>query len=251
MSGQMDQVENLAPPPPLDELLAGNPMALFVDFDGTLVEIASGLAAISVPASFADRLARLSDRLGGRLALVSGRSIEDLDRHCGSLRIACAGSHGATRRTADGTAIGPTAGSLPRALIAEVARYARTNGVDYEAKPHGAALHSRSAPQLEASCALFMTELAERHGLAMKRGKRVAELVMPGSDKGAAVRAFMAEPQFSSANPAFVGDDVTDEDGFAACAAMGGFGVAVGERPSADARYRLAGPIAVREWLGL
>lgn len=251
MSAAMEQVANLGPPPPLDLLLAEAPLALFVDFDGTLVDIAASPDAIAVPADLAERLAALADRLDMRLALVSGRAIESLERHCGVLRIACAGSHGAALRAADGRALNAAADRLPEGVAAEVARFARANAVEYEAKPHGAALHSRSAPHLEADCAGFLATLAEAHGLVVKRGKRVAELVTTECDKGAAVCAFMAMPPFAGATPVFVGDDVTDEDGFRASAALGGFGVAVGERASAAARYRLAGPAAVHEWLDL
>lgn len=247
----MQATENLAPPPPLHELLANAPLALFVDFDGTLVDIAPAPDAIAVPAGLGSRLEALADRLAGRLALISGRAIENVEAHSGPLAIACAGSHGAVLRAADGAALGDPAAMLSEEVSAAVAHFATAHGVGYEGKPHGAALHSRNAPHLEADCARFLRELAAQHGLAVKQGKRVAELVAPGCDKGAAVRAFMAGPPFAGATPVFVGDDATDEDGFVACAALGGFGVAVGERPSAAARYGLSGPREVYEWLDL
>lgn len=247
----MEWVARQPPPPTLDQLSAGGSVALFVDFDGTLVDIAATPDAIAVPPALGRKLADLSDRLGGRLAVISGRPIEDLETHCGALRIACAGSHGAVVRTAADAAPAFLADPLPDEIASAVARFAREQGVAYEAKLHGAALHSRSAPHLEEDSAQFLETLAERHGLAVKRGKRVVELVNRGCDKGAAVRAFMAGPPFAGAPPAFVGDDLTDEDGFAACAELGGFGVAVGDRPSCGARYRLADPAQVREWLQL
>jgi len=132
-----------------------------------------------------------------------------------------------------------------------VRAFAASAGATFEAKQHGAALHSRAAPHLEQRCSLFMKELAARHGLAVKRGKFVAELVRPGADKGAAVQAFMAAEPFAGARPVFVGDDVTDEDGFAAATEAGGIAVAVGPRDSACASYGLADPAAVHQWLGL
>lgn len=242
---------DLPSPPPFEELLGQAPLALFLDFDGTLVDLAQSPAAISVPARLADGLARLSARLAGRLALVSGRAIGDLERHCGPLAVDCAGSHGAERRRADGRALGTAPEPLPEPVLGEIDRFARDNAVAYEAKPHGAALHSRGAPDMEERCALFMTELADAHGLVLKRGKRVAELVRPGADKGAAVRAFMEAEPFLGGVPVFVGDDVTDEDGFAAAADLGGFGIAVGNRPTQAARYGLADPAAVQQWLAL
>ena len=241
----------LPPPPPLRDLLEQGPLALFLDFDGTLVDLAAAPAAIHVPPRLAEGLAGLAARLGGRLAVVSGRSIENLEVHCGTLAIDCAGSHGGERRRADGRPFGNPPTPLPREVHEAVGRFAHDNAVAYEPKPHGAALHSRSAPETEERCALFMSDLADAHGLVLKRGKYVAELVRPGADKGAAVRAFMCEDPFAGAQPVFLGDDVTDEDGFAAASELGGFGIAVGERPTGSARYGLAGPAEVKQWLGL
>ncbi len=98
---------------------------------------------------------------------------------------------------------------------------------------------------------MFMEELAARHGLKVKRGKFVAELVHPGIDKGAAVRAFMADEPFAGARPVFIGDDVTDEDGFLAALEYDGLAITVGERDSCRARFGLADPGAVRDWLEL
>lgn len=246
----MDEPALKPPPPSLCDLAQTRAIALFIDFDGTLVEIAAEPGSIEVPHGLSARLAALSERLEGRLALVSGRAIESLELHCGPLRIACAGSHGGTLRTAHGAMI-RNSDPLPGEVIARVAEWARETGADHEAKPHGAALHSRARPELEESCALYLEELAEQHGLAVKRGKKVAELVRPGADKSAAVHHFMATPPFVGAMPIFIGDDVTDEDGFAACDELGGFGIAVGDRPSQQARFALSGPAAVTQWIDL
>lgn len=246
----MPNPPNRSFPPPLSELVARGPLALFLDFDGTLVEIAGSPDAIVVPVDLSDRLSALSDRLGGRLALVSGRGIVDVESHCGTLAIAVAGSHGAARRMAGSRDTGLLE-PLPAAVVAEIEQFALANAVAFERKPHGAALHSRGAPEREDDCLAFMVALAGQHGLVAKRGKMVVELVQPGADKGAAVDAFMALDPFAGATPVFVGDDITDEDGFAACLRLGGFGIAVGERESALARYSLADPAAVQDWLHL
>lgn len=238
------------PPPPLGDLAQSGAIALFLDFDGTLVEIAADPGSISVPAGLSSRLAALSARLEGRLAIVSGRAIEDLELHCGPLALACAGSHGAALRGANGAML-RTAAALPADVLQEIAQWAQETGVGHEAKPHGVALHSRSRPELEHSCALFLQDIADRNGLAVKRGKKVAELVAPGADKSVAVNRFMSAPPFAGALPIFVGDDVTDEDGFTACIELGGFGVIVGERRSERARFALPGPAAVRNWIEL
>ena len=246
----MDDPVAKPPPPALRALAREKAIALFLDFDGTLVDIAAEPGAIAVPHDLGARLAALSDRIEGRLALVSGRAIEDLEFHCGPLALACAGSHGAELRAADGAMI-QTAAALPPDVLAQTARWACEAGAHHEAKPHGVALHSRLRPELEESCALYLEGLAQRHGLAVKRGKKVAELVRPGADKAVAVRRFMAGPPFAGATPIFAGDDVTDEDGFAACTQLGGFGVIVGDRPSQNARYALPDAAAVSDWIDL
>ncbi len=244
----MARTTPLSSPPALASLLSEGPLALFLDFDGTLVPIAARPDAIVVPANLTDLFARLADRLDGRLALVSGRSTADLERHCGPLAIACAGSHGGERRLAGGEPIAPC-DVIPVAVQHEVEQFAREAGLVFEAKTMGAALHWRADPEWEERAQAFIVELADRNGLSVKRGKRVAEIVGSGVDKGAAVEAFMAVFPFHGSKPVFVGDDVTDEDGFAACERLGGFGIAVGERPSATARYALGGTGDVLEWL--
>lgn len=237
-------------PPSLRTLAERGPLALFIDFDGTVVDIANEPDAIVVGPDLAGQLAALSERLGGRLALVSGRAIENLEEHCGPLSIACGGAHGAVLRTADGKIL-ITEDPLPTAIVFEAREWAHAQGIFIESKPHGVALHSRATPELEEDCAHYLAALAARHGLAVKRGKRVAELVRPGADKGRAVREFMGKSPFMGARPVFVGDDVTDEDGFAACNELGGFGIAVGERSSQAARYHISDSAAVRQWAGL
>ena len=238
-------------PPPLGDLRARGSIALFLDFDGTLVELATTPEGISVPETLSDQLGRLRERLDGRLALVSGRAVSNLEKHLGPLTIACAGSHGASRRLADGSRLGAEALALPEAASSELAEYAKAKGFDLENKDHGAALHYRRAPSLEQSGLAFAQQLAQRHDLAVKTGKFVIELVHRGADKAGAVEAFMAEPTFAGALPIFIGDDVTDEDGFAAVGAMGGFGIVVGDRSPTKARYRLSSPAQVHDWLEL
>ncbi|WP_126172487.1 trehalose-phosphatase [Altericroceibacterium xinjiangense] len=238
-------------PPSLDQLRGEGVLALFLDFDGTLVDLAATPDGIQIPEQLSDRLGRLRDTLGGRLALVSGRAVTDLERHLGPLTIARAGSHGAARMRADGSRIGEDAQALPPAVNAELAHFAQSAGFDLESKDHGAALHYRRDPSLEQRGLDFVHDLADRHELAVKRGKFVIELVHRGADKAGAVRAFMAEPPFAGATPVFIGDDVTDEDGFAAAEALGGFGIVVGDRTPTRARYRLDSPQAVHDWLAL
>jgi len=247
----MQTVSDLPPPPPLGSLREQGPVALFLDFDGTLVHLAETPEGIVVPERLAARLAQVADQLGGALALISGRAVVDLERHCGPLEIARAGSHGIDRRLANGTALGLAPEPMPAAAADRLRGFASEQGLRLETKPHGSALHYRENPAAEAAGRDFAQSLAAEHGLVVKHGKFVIELVLPGADKGGAVRAFMQEAPFAGCTPIFVGDDVTDEDGMAAAAELGGFGVLVGDWRPTVARHRLADPGTVHDWLGL
>jgi trehalose 6-phosphate phosphatase len=247
----MQTVSELEAPPPRRALHAQAPLALFIDFDGTLVDIADAPDAISVPADLAERLAKLAQSIDHALALVSGRAIVDLERHLGRLQVASAGSHGIDRRHADGTGLGNLPQLMPEAAAARLREFAQARGLRLEAKPHGSALHYRSDPSLENEGVAFADALAAEHGLVVKRGKFVIELVRPGADKGGAVRAFMQVPPFAGRRPVFIGDDVTDEDGIIAVQEMGGIGIAVGDRQPTAALYHLPDTRAVHDWLGL
>ncbi|WP_296722471.1 trehalose-phosphatase [Erythrobacter sp.] len=240
----------LPAPPRLSSLLADRPLALFLDFDGTLVEIADGPDAIAVPPGLADRLQALAARLNGALALVSGRSIANLTDFLGPLPLHLAGSHGGHVLAPDGAPLREAA-PLPSPVVDALGTFAQANGLLHERKAHGGALHYRARPDLEGGTRRFADALASEHGLATKSGKCVIELVWPGADKGGAVDLLSSEPPFAGALPVFIGDDVTDEDGFAACARHGGFGIAVGERESAAARYSLPSVKDVHAWLQL
>jgi trehalose 6-phosphate phosphatase len=240
-------MDNGTPPPPLST--AGD-TALFLDFDGTLVELADSPGAIAVPLGLKPLLDRLATRLGGRLAVISGRSIDDIQRHLGGAGLVLSGSHGAELLYPDGRSVPVSAPPGLAAARADVHRFAaESDGLLVEDKPTGIALHYRLAPGLERSVDEFFDELASRSGLAFQRGKMVAELRPEGSDKGAALRRLMAEPPFAGARPVFVGDDLTDEHAFRAAAALGGEGVLVGPPRPTAARWRLEGVEQVTRWL--
>ncbi len=203
-----------------------------------------------MPDQLSDRLQRLANRLDGRLALVSGRSVDNLQTFLGALPLHLAGSHGGHILAPNGTAL-RDAEPLPAPVAEAMDGFARDNGLLHERKSHGGALHYRTRPEFEAETHRFAEQLAVDHALSTKSGKCVIELVWPGADKGGAVDLLARRAPFADALPVFVGDDVTDEDGFAACARRGGFGIAVGERASAAARYSLSSVKDVHAWLEL
>jgi trehalose 6-phosphate phosphatase len=235
-------------PPPPSAALEG--AALFLDFDGTLVELAETPDAIRVPPTLGPLLDRLRARLDGRLAIVSGRAIADLERHLPCPGVAVAGSHGLELRLAGGFGL-PL--SIPAGLDearAEIEHFAAAReGLIVETKPLGIAVHFRLAPQHEKPAVALMTEIARQHGLLLQRGKMVVELRPAGANKGDALKALMREPRFMGARPLFVGDDLTDEHAFGAAAELGGAGILVGLPRETAARYRLESVKAVADWL--
>lgn len=240
----MDQADQDPPA----SLLDGS--ALFLDFDGTLVELAETPDAVRVAGRLPMLLRSLGQHLGGRLAIISGRSIGDLERHLDCSDTAVSGSHGHELRFADGTHVPVSVpGGLDRA-IAEAKLFARDlPGLLVEEKPAGVAVHYRQAPERADEVSRFMSALAEAAGMAVQAGKMLVELRPAGVDKGKALRAFMAEPPFAGARPVFVGDDLTDEHAFEAAAELGGAGILVGPPRETAALYRLESVAAVSLWL--
>lgn len=223
--------------------------ALFLDFDGTLVDIAPQPEAVVVPAVLIHTLESLQQYLGGAIALISGRSIEQIDRFLQPIRLPVAGVHGVERRNAKGEL------SLLPAFPLDVVEQAAQQLVAHdprlliEAKRGSIALHYRQAPELEARCIETMQRAVEQSpGLTLLRGKMVVEAKPGGASKGAAIEAFMAEPPFSTRTPVFVGDDITDEVGFATVQRLRGLGVKVGEGASV-AWQRIATPADFRQQL--
>lgn len=236
----------LPPPPPLRLPTT----ALFADLDGTLARIEDHPLDVVPDEARTALLEALSVALSGRLAVVSGRSLEDLDRVLSSRVRPLAGVHGLARRAADGSVtVAPAHPGLAQARDDLQPLVARHPGLWLEDKGHALALHYRAAPQWKAAATAAASRAASRHGLTLQNGSMVAELRTPGPDKGGAVEAFMAEPPFAGATPVFIGDDLTDEHGFAAATRLGGYGVLVGDRRPTQARYALADVEAAHDWL--
>ncbi|HEY3694941.1 trehalose-phosphatase [Phenylobacterium sp.] len=224
--------------------------ALFLDLDGTLAPIVARPQDVHPDARRTGLLERLSRVLDGRLAVISGRSMADIDRILEGRVRPVAAVHGLVRRRADGgLEETPPHSGLPAADAAFRALATSAPGLLVEDKGRSVALHYRQAPGYAATAHAEATRLANETGLVRQDGAMVVELRTPGPNKGDSVRAFLSEPPFRGARPVFVGDDITDEDGFAAAAALGGFGVLVGRARATCARYRLEGVAETLDWL--
>ena len=225
--------------------------AYFLDIDGTLIEFAATPDAVHIDAVLLALIAGLQRASGGALALVSGRALSFMQRRLG-LGLPLAGQHGLERRDAAGrlqTHKAPDAAR--RAIKAALAPVlARHPGLLLEDKGLTLALHYRRAPHLAAYAQRLMAQLAETAGagLEMQRGRLVAEIKPAGINKGTAVAAYLTEPPFKGRRPVYIGDDLTDEQGFATVNRLGGISIKVGSGKSC-ARFRLRDVAAVRRWL--
>ncbi|MGE4240307.1 trehalose-phosphatase [Ramlibacter sp.] len=221
--------------------------ALFLDFDGTMVDIAPQPHAVQVPQPLIAWLRWSHDYLGGAVAVISGRQIEQIDDFLSPLRLPVAGVHGAERRRTDGELVLLTTHPLEPVEQAAARLAAEHPGLLVENKGSSVALHYRQAPHLEALCIDAMQAAVESMpGLTLLRGKMVVEAKPGGASKGRAIEAFMQEPPFAGRLPIFIGDDVTDEVGFSTVQDAGGIGIKIGDGPSVAWR-RLADPAALRQ----
>lgn len=235
-------------PPPLTA-----DVALFLDFDGTIVEIALRPDDVQIADGLGKRLQNVAWGLNGALAVISGRPISTIDHYLGGAVRCVAGVHGAERRT--------SLGHVNRAVFdaAATARF-RSHLNDFgrahprvliEDKGVSVALHFREAPELVAACQRLVDEcVADSQGrLERLDGKMVVELKPAGITKVDALTHYMNEAPFAGRRPVFVGDDLTDESAFAAVAKTNGFGVIIGDRTPTAATGRLRSVKALHDWL--
>ena len=237
----------LPPPPPVQ-----SDWALFLDVDGCLLDFADAPEAVVVPEGLADALARLSRALGGALAFVSGRRIVQLDALFAPLRFPSAGLHGLELREAADLAHAPDAApeALRQARDAAERIAAGYPGARVEDKGIAIALHWRAAPAARASLeATAAAALAQLPGYRLQYGNCVVELRPSHADKGQAVQRLMGCAPFAGRLPVYAGDDLTDEDAFAATNALGGVSVRIGHREPTYATHTLADTVALRAWL--
>lgn len=227
--------------------------ALFLDVDGTLLEIERHPGDVRATPRLRQLLAAAARSLGGALALVSGRSIASLDGIFAPLSLPAAGLHGLERRDARGHVHYP-AGYAERIAAARrgLMDFVQSEpGLLLEDKGAALALHYRNAPGLAEACRARI-EIARKSAgedFHVQQGKMVLELKPSGQDKGSAVTAFMNEMPFRGRQPVFVGDDATDEDGFRAVNAMGGLSIRVGDSGESAARFAARDVREIHDWL--
>lgn len=223
--------------------------ALFLDIDGTLLDLAPTPGDVVVPRSLPPRLDALRLRFGGALALVSGRALAGVD-HLFPGGHDAAGSHGVEWRLAGKTTILTV--RWPDEMTATVEAAARLlPGVRIERKPRSLALHFRDAPGSE-QAVRALAEAAIRDAespLGLLEGKAVIEIVPLEADKGEAILRFMRAPPYTGRRPVFAGDDVSDESGFAAVNRLDGLSLHVGRSLATKAHFRLSSPTSLRRWL--
>lgn len=224
--------------------------ALFLDLDGTMAAIAARPQDVRPEPRRTQLLERLKVGLEGRLAVVSGRTLADIDRILERRIICVAAVHGLIRRDCDGTLHQPEPHPKMAAALALLKAFAvQDSGLIVEEKGVSVALHFRLARHYAAEARALAHHIVSQTGLTLQEGDMVEELRIPGPNKGDSIRAFMAEPRFKGCTPIFVGDDVTDEHGFDEVAKLGGFGVLVGPQRATHARYRLGSVEDVMTWL--
>lgn len=233
-------------PPALDDSCA-----LFLDVDGTLLEFAPDPDAVSVPPPLRETLRALAARLDGAVALVSGRPVATLDELFAPLKLPLAGMHGLERRNGARKARAPRApDALDRVRGEAETLSGRHPGTVVEDKGTALGLHWRRAPQHGPAMRAFAEAALPRlPGYRLQHGDHVVELRPGGADKGDAIAAFLREAPFHGRRPVFVGDDLTDEHGFAVVNARDGWSVLVGDRDTSAAHFALRDPAAVHAWL--
>jgi trehalose 6-phosphate phosphatase len=224
--------------------------AYFLDVDGTLLDIRPHPGDVIADPALQELLLALHDKAGGALALVSGRTIEDLDRIFSPLRLPAAGTHGAKLRFGDGSTV-EAQGELLRAASGIIEAFVATHpGLLFEDKGAALTVHFRHAPDLRSEVLSLLASCTIENDLVVLEGKMVAELKLAKFNKGTAVGTFMNLSTFRDRKPVFIGDDVTDEYGFDIVNRMGGLSIRIDRAGNATkASYRLIEPAVLRAQL--
>ena len=240
----------MADPPPLTP-----DCALFLDIDGTLIDIADHPLDVVIPPGLLLTLRELRNRLDGALALVSGRSLAQIDLLLGATPFDMAGSHGFEWRDGSGQdqVIAERDPALETVADKIVAASSGFRGLYVEHKAYSIALHYRSDLELAATAWALAKAGVETLGgdFTLIGGKAVVEIVSAQARKGVAIQRFLATAPYAGRLPVFAGDDLTDESGFAQVNRDHGISIRIGrETPETLARFSLPSTAALRAWLG-
>ena len=226
-------------------------VALFLDLDGTILDIAQAPTEVTTPPGLVQALRRLQDKLDGAVAILTGRRIEDMDRLLAPLRLPAAGVHGGEFRLDPEGAVEIGRVEVPARLVEAVKDFAASiPGLLFEHKGISIAVHYRAVPQMQPVLEAGLRRLLDHHaGLELSHGRRVFELVPEGTTKGTALARLMRSPRFRERMPVVIGDDKPDEAALAAAAKLGGLGLKVAGEHFSSGGAHFKGPGEVRRWL--
>jgi trehalose 6-phosphate phosphatase len=236
--------------PPLPDV-GDRHWAWFLDVDGTLLEIERHPDMVTADRSLLRLLTRLNRACDGAVALISGRSLKQLEAIFDPLTLATGASHGLELKAPDGS-VRHTGRTIPAPAAERIAAFVeRHEGLLLERKTLSLSVHYRERPDLENEVVATLTKIhaAMDDDFRLLRGKMVVEIMPAAANKGSAIRTFMEMPPFAGRRPVFVGDDVTDEDGFIAVNEMGGLSVRIGNSHQSAAAWRFDNISELREWL--
>jgi trehalose 6-phosphate phosphatase len=238
----------------LERVLANSAeWALFIDIDGTLLDMAPAPDAVVVPPGVVQMLSRLTRVFGGAVALITGRRVSDADRFFAPLRLVTSGVHGTEARIESGGETAMLAPPVPEGLLQAVRDVARLSpGILIEEKGAGVAVHYRHAPEMRSAVELELERIARRWDeFALRSGRRVLDLIPKAHSKGTGLGVLMRLPVFRGRRPVMIGDDLGDEPAMGEAQRLGGIGLRVaGEHFSRDcADFDSAA--AVRSWLSV
>lgn len=239
---------------PKNELPSPAPnWGLFFDIDGTLLEIAPTPDAVNVGKRVLAVLEALRETTNGAVALISGRTLDQIDHLFSPMRLPASGLHGLEMRLGSGEVRRPpppTEGFISmRTALADFA--SRNPGLLFEDKGQSFALHYRLAPELESEARAQVEKAIGKwgDGYNLLAGKMVFEVKPSQVDKGKVIEAFMVTEPFAGRRPVYVGDDVTDEDAFAVVNRLDGYSIHVGHTSATCAKYVIADVSTLLDWL--